>query len=101
MDETKPYETFRETRYDGTIQGYNILIDRCGLNRDDFHILYIDPLDNNHTNKWTGHIVIGQFSGKPHPLAGVYLKPGDYYTYKLGKHEQEPCLARTGFYYGA
>ena len=83
MSDIQSCERVQQSEYDGTAEGLNLLIDRCGLNRDDFHVMNIDPAKHESTNKFTGHIMINQFIGKErHRLAGLYLKPGDYYIHE-------------------
>jgi hypothetical protein len=76
----KQLETIQLHEYDGTIEGYNLLIDRCKLDTDRFQISNINPYEYfTLTNKFTGHIYIHQFKGATHPLCGLHLRPGDCY----------------------
>lgn len=75
-------------QYDGSPESLNLMIARCGLNGEDFHVFNMDTEISKFTNKFTGHIYIHKLSGIPHRMSNLYLRPGDYY-YVLQEHDND------------
>lgn len=67
--------------YDGTIESYNLMIERLYYDREKFYVGNVDE-NYNSTNKWTGIFIVFP--------SGIIYKPGDSYVIEVD--ESIPAL---------